>query len=88
MREYYWTGQRMKLNGWREGVYGEVGEEGSVAIEEKGIWKGGMGTCIVGRCEVGFGSDVIEAGSDGKTERRRECGYQYVPVVEVEKKIV
>ena len=66
MRGYYWTGQRMILTGrWRE-VYGEVVEEKIVAIEEKSKWKEG--------CEVGFGSDVIEAGSDGKNERRDEMG--------------
>ena len=47
-----------------------------------------MGICIVGGCEVGFGSDVIQAGSDGKTERRRDCTYQYLLVVEVEREIV
>ena len=40
--------------------------------------------CSVGG-EVGFGSDVIKDGSDGKTERRRDCTYQYLLVVEVER---
>ena len=51
-----------------------------------------MGMCIVGECEVGFGSDIIETGSDGKRERRdgmgRDCTYQYLLVVEVEREIV
>ena len=88
MRGYYWTGQRMILtDGWREEVCGEVVEEGGVAIQEKGTRKDGMGMCIAGGCEVGFGSDVIEAGSDGKTERRRDCTYQYLLVVEIEREI-
>ena len=93
MRGYYWTGQRIILtDGWREEVCGGVVKERGGAIEEKGIWKDGMGMCVVEGCEVGFGSDVIEAGSDGKTERRdgmgRDCKYQYLLVVEVERGIV
>ena len=71
----------------REDVCGDVGEKGSVAIEEKGKWKDGMGMCIVGGCEVGFGSDAIEDGSDGKTGRRTDCTYQLL-AVEGEKGIV
>ena len=57
-------------DGGREEVCGEVVEERSVAIEEKGKWKDGRVMDMEGgcNCEVGFGRDV------GKTERRDEVG--------------